>query len=105
MSTRMWVLGILAWVGVVIAGSALTWLAINGAGEQVSDAADAEATQPVVLRTVNPAPTARPTRPRTGKPPPSPADPVTRTATAAPTPAPAPTRGPRPVAPSPRATV
>lgn len=36
MIIRMWVLGGLAWVVVVIIGSAFTWVAINHAGQQVT---------------------------------------------------------------------
>ena len=94
MSRRMWVLAVASWVGVVIAGSALTWLAINRAGDQVGNGADAEATQPVVVGTVNAPPSARPSRKPaarpnagpTGRPSPSPTP--SRTTS----PAPAPTR-------------
>jgi len=58
MSRRMWVLAVLAWVGVVIAGSALTWIAIDRAGQQVTGSpASTTTTQPPVIGTVGPPPT------------------------------------------------
>ena len=103
----MWVLAVTSWIAVVIAGSALTWLAINRAGDQVSSAADAEATQPVVVGRVDAPPSARPSAKPTAKPTakPSPSPTSTRTAaptttpTSAPTPRVAPSR-PRTTAPS-----
>lgn len=61
MTRRMWVLAAAAWVAVVIAGSALTWVAIDRAGKQVTGGPQAAATQPVVVGTVGPAPTTRST--------------------------------------------
>jgi len=64
----MWVVAVISWVGVVIAGSALTWLAINRAGDQVSRGADAESTQPVVVGSVDTPPSVGPTRKPSPKP-------------------------------------
>jgi len=102
----MWVLAVTSWIAVVIAGSALTWLAINRAGDQVSSAADAEATQPVVVGTVDAPPSARPSRKQTADPTADPTAKPSPSATSTRTAAPAPTRPPTPrVAPSrPRTT-
>jgi hypothetical protein len=53
----MWVLAVTAWVVVVIAGSALTWVAIDRAGRQVTGNPAAVETQPVVVGTIGTAPT------------------------------------------------
>jgi hypothetical protein len=53
----MWVLAVTAWVVVVIAGSALTWVAIDRAGRQVTGNPSAAQTQPVVVGTIGTAPT------------------------------------------------
>jgi hypothetical protein len=90
----MWVLAATAWVGVVIVGSALTWLAINRAGQQVtSSSADAAATQPAVVGTIGVPPIASATpshRPSAGSS--APTSP-TRTGTSVPTHAPTKTSG------------
>ena len=58
MSRRMWTFAVAAWVAVVIAGSGLTWIAIERAGDQVTAAPESPgSTQPPVLGTVGPAPT------------------------------------------------
>ena len=55
----MWAFAVAAWVAVVIAGSGLTWIAIERAGDQVTATPEsAGATRPPVLGTVGPAPTA-----------------------------------------------
>jgi hypothetical protein len=55
----MWVLAATAWIGVVIVGSALTWLAIDRAGQQVtSSSASANNTQPAVVGTIGAPPVA-----------------------------------------------
>jgi hypothetical protein len=87
----MWAFAVAAWVAVVIAGSGLTWIAIERAGDQVTAAPEsAGATQPPVLGTVGPAPTAAvpsgtpsvpspaATTPTHSSPPPSPSSPVAR---------------------------
>lgn len=59
MTGRTWVLAATAWVGVVIVGSALTWLAIDRAGQQVSGtAASSETTRPAVVGTIGSPPVA-----------------------------------------------
>jgi len=100
----MWVLAVTSWIAVVIAGSALTWLAINRAGDQVSSAGDTEATQPVVVGRVDAPPSAppsrKPTADATAKP--SPSATSSRTAAPAPTPSPTPRAAPStPRAPAP----
>ena len=68
MSRRMWAFAVAAWVAVVIAGSGLTWIAIERAGDQVTVAPEsADATRPPVLGTLGPAPTSGSTAP-TGTP-------------------------------------
>jgi hypothetical protein len=52
----MWTLAVTVWVAVVIAGSALTWLAIDRAGQQVTGSPTASETQPPVVGTIGPAP-------------------------------------------------
>lgn len=69
MTRRMWVLATAAWAAVVIAGSALTWLAIDHAGQQVTSEAATGATQPAVVGTAGSTPTATGTS--TGGPSPS----------------------------------
>ena len=54
MSKRMWVLATTAWIAVVIAGSALTWVAIDRAGQQVSGEPSAAQTQPIMIGTILP---------------------------------------------------
>ena len=55
----MWAFAVAAWVAVVIAGSGLTWIAIERAGDQVTATPEAAGpTQPPVLGTVGTAPTA-----------------------------------------------
>jgi hypothetical protein len=54
----MWVLAATTWVAVVIAGSLLTWLAIDRAGQQVTGSA--AATQAPVVGTVGPPPVSSP---------------------------------------------
>ena len=98
MNRRMWVLAVSAWVAVVIAGSALTWLAIDRAGQQVTgDGADATATEPAVVGTIGSAPlTTRTPRPKPSVTP-------SRTSSAAPTVSSSPTHAPpRSTASSPR---
>ena len=64
----MWVLAAIAWVVVVIAGSALTWVAIDRAGQQVTgDPASAE-TEPAVVGTVGSSPTPTRTHRPSGRP-------------------------------------
>lgn len=58
MSRRMWVLAVGAWLAVVVAGSALTWVAINRAGDQVTGGSDVATTQPGLVSTLGSAPTA-----------------------------------------------
>ncbi len=53
----MWLLAVTAWVVVVIAGSALTWVAIDRAGSQVTGNPDPAETQPAVVGTLGSAPT------------------------------------------------
>lgn len=66
MSRRMWAIAVAAWVAVVIVGSAVTWIAIERAGDQVSATPEsAETTQPPVLGTVGPAPSTAPGTPTT----------------------------------------
>lgn len=57
MSRRMWALAATAWAVLVVAGSALTWVAIDRAGQQVTGAATAGETPPVVVGTIGAAPT------------------------------------------------
>jgi hypothetical protein len=100
----MWAFAVAGWVAVVIAGSGLTWIAIERAGDQVTVAPEsADATRPAVLGTLGPAPTApgmpsesgatpsgttpsgtpgRPSSPTTS----SPSAPLTRAGTATPRP-------------------
>jgi hypothetical protein len=54
----MWVLAVAAWVGVVIAGSGVTWVAIDRAGQQVTSESPGRVTQPAVIGTLGTAPTA-----------------------------------------------
>lgn len=61
----MWVVAVAAWVAIVIAGSGVTWLAIDRAGQQVSsNPLSSVPTQPIVVGTVGPAPksSAKPSR-------------------------------------------
>lgn len=59
MTRRMWVLATTAWIGVVIVGSALTWVAIDRAGKQVtSSSASSATTQPAVVGTIGSPPIA-----------------------------------------------
>lgn len=60
MSRRMWILAAAAWALVVVAGSALTWVAIDRAGQQVTGSPSAGETQPVVVGTIGAAPTKTP---------------------------------------------
>jgi len=53
----MWFLAVTAWVVVVIAGSALTWVAIDRAGNQVTGNPTPDQTQPAVVGTIGAAPT------------------------------------------------
>ena len=62
----MWVLAVTGWIAVVVAGSALTWVAIDRAGGQVTGSPGGGETQPVVVGTVGPAPEV--TRTPTGTP-------------------------------------
>ena len=82
----MWILAVAGWVGVVIAGSALTWIAITRAGDQVTRSRDGATTEPAVVATLGTAPTSteevRPSLPAT--PPASSVSPAT-VAPAAPT--------------------
>ena len=109
MSRRMWTFAVAAWVAVVIAGSGLTWIAIERAGDQVTVAPEsADATRPPVLGTLGPAPTAGSTAP--SKPsgtssavarPTSPAPTASSTragTTTAPAPGPSPKSSPQPAA-------
>lgn len=52
----MWVLATAAWVAIVLAGSGLTWVAIDRAGQQVTDGSSGLATEPAVVSTVGVAP-------------------------------------------------
>lgn len=54
----MWMVAVAAWVGVVLAGSGVTWVAIDRAGKQVTDGSSGLATQPAVVGTVGAPPTA-----------------------------------------------
>jgi hypothetical protein len=56
----MWFLAVTAWVVVVIAGSALTWVAIDRAGNQVTGNPTQDQTQPAVVGTLGAAPTRSP---------------------------------------------
>lgn len=62
----MWMVAVAAWVGVVLAGSGVTWLAIERAGQQVTDGSSGLATEPAVISTVGSAPTAPAPAPGTG---------------------------------------
>jgi hypothetical protein len=70
-------------VAVVIAGSALTWVAIDRAGQQVTGSPQAANTQPAVVGTIGPAPTTPST---TRRPTPTPSPSTGHATTAAPTP-------------------
>lgn len=86
----MWILAVTLWVAIVIAGSAVTWLAIDRAGQQVTGRPSAAETQPPVVGTLGPAPVA-------SEPPstPSPSSPHhTRTPTARPSTTPSQTAPP-----------
>lgn len=92
MTRRMWTFAVLAWVGVVIVGSALTWLAIDRAGQQVTSSAVFSEVAPTPTPTPRPAhhpsrkPTPKhparvtksPTTPPASPPPTTPAAPVVR---------------------------
>jgi len=103
----MWVLSVIAWVVVVIAGSALTWVAISRAGGQVTADPSAEVTQPAVIGTVGPAPmpTRTPRHPRSTHPTSTTSEttsgpstpPPTRTASPIPTPSRTPSTAPQTV--------
>lgn len=55
-------LGVFAWVGVVIMGSVLTWLAIDHAGQQVTGSSDFSAPTPTSMQSTHEeAPSKRPT--------------------------------------------
>lgn len=54
----MWVLATAAWVAVVLAGSGLTWVAIDRAGKQVTDGSSGLATEPAVVGTIGAPPSA-----------------------------------------------
>ncbi|QWZ09033.1 hypothetical protein KRR39_04175 [Nocardioides panacis] len=98
MTRRSLVLGVLAWVAVVISASAVTWAVIDAAGQQVLSASDvppqaATPAEPPVptasTGTIRPSPRASATRSRTAGPVP------TRTASPSPSPsAPTPRRSP-----------
>ncbi|RNM15770.1 hypothetical protein EFL26_06190 [Nocardioides pocheonensis] len=76
----MWTLAVSLWVAIVIVGSAVTWLAIDRAGQQVTGRPSASETKPPVVGTLGPAPVAS-ALPST----PSPSSPAhTRTPTARP---------------------
>lgn len=84
----MWVLATAAWVAVVLAGSGLTWVAIDRAGQQVTDGSSGLATSPAVIGTVGAAPTApatsataAPSPTRSGASPSAPTSPTTKRAT------------------------
>jgi hypothetical protein len=106
----MWVFAVSAWVAVVIAGSGLTWIAIERAGDQVTVTPEsADATRPPVLGTLGPAPTVGTTATSSGTPSgtpttatrpssPSPVAPSTRPGTTAPAPASSPKPPPPPAA-------
>jgi hypothetical protein len=64
----MWVLAVGGWVGVVIAGSALTWVAINRAGDQVNGGSGQSTTEPAVVTTLGTAPAGTPVPSRTPSP-------------------------------------
>lgn len=66
MTRRLWVLAVTAWIGVVIAGSALTWLAIDSAGQQVTSSSSFTATTPTPSPTQRPdeTPTTAPAKPK-----------------------------------------
>ncbi|NUR06594.1 MAG: hypothetical protein HOQ45_06245, partial [Nocardioidaceae bacterium] len=56
------VLGVVAWVGVVVAGSTMTWAAINTAGQQVLSRGDVPTARATSVRTTHvPRPTEDPT--------------------------------------------
>lgn len=93
----MWVLAMVAWVGVVLAGSGVTWFAIDRAGQQVTDGSSGLVTEPAVVSTVGAAPigpatsapttstaptaTTAPSPTRSGATPSAPASSVTKRAT------------------------
>jgi hypothetical protein len=93
----MWVLATTTWIGVVIVGSALTWFAIDRAGQQVtSSSASSQTTQPAVVGTIGSPPIADATpshSPSAGS---TPSRTPTRTTTSAPTHAPTKTAGSSP---------
>jgi hypothetical protein len=93
----MWFLAVTAWVVVVIAGSALTWVAIDRAGRQVTGSPTAGETQPVVVGTIGSAPTM--TRTPTHKPSAGATASATPQHTPDASPVPAPTRSNSPSAP------
>lgn len=62
MTRRAWVLAVTAWLGVVLAGSALTWIAINRAGQQVTSSS--VFTGVTQSSSPTPRPSARPPKPR-----------------------------------------
>lgn len=87
----MWMLATVAWVGVVLAGSGVTWFAIDRAGQQVTDGSSGLATEPAVVSTVGAAPSVPETSAMT----------TTTTTTATTTTGPSPTRsGATPSAPT-----
>ena len=96
MSRRMWVLAVTSWVAVVIAGSALTWLAIDRAGQQVTGST--AASQAPVVGTVGPPPSSPPAPTHGASATPSPG----HAATGAPSTPPSPSVTPSTVRPTPR---
>jgi hypothetical protein len=99
----MWVLAATAWVGVVIIGSALTWFAIDRAGQQVTNSsASADTTQPAVVGTIGDPPISSSTPTHSPAALATPSRTPSRTATTAPTSAP--TKKPGGSSPKPAAT-
>ncbi len=86
-------LAVTVWVAVVVAGSALTWVAIDRAGGQVTGSPGLGETQPAVVGTVGPAPetTRKPSRRHSPTPSASPSGAQTPAGSSSPTHA-APTR-------------
>lgn len=90
----MWVLGVLAWIGVVAAGSALTWVAIDRAGNQVSGGTEPSSTEPAAVGTIGTAPTTPSSTPTRTAAPTTSAPTHGATTTSTPTPTTNPTRRP-----------
>lgn len=62
MNRRTWAYAVLAWMGVVIVGSALTWLAIDRAGQQVTSSTVFSDVTPSPTPTATPHPSHHPSK-------------------------------------------